>query len=140
MIEGAGLEVPDLVGVVEEAVAHQLSLGRRQPYQVHLLAHTQFEIQIKHHAICFDQMNRNRNRRGAAGAHGRRAKLFEKNTHLVLLLEAERPGEEGRRAGLGADVGDAPRLQAGVAKGEEEEEEQGSRRRARELAWYLRPP
>jgi hypothetical protein len=64
MIEGAGLEVPDLVGVVEEAVAHQLSLGRRQPDQVHLLGHTQFEIEIKPRAICFDQMNRSRNRSG----------------------------------------------------------------------------
>lgn len=37
VIEGARFEVPDLVGVVEEAVAHQLALPRRQPDQVHLV-------------------------------------------------------------------------------------------------------
>lgn len=75
MIEGAGLEVPDLIVVIEEAVAHQLSLRGRQPDQVHLLGHIQFEIQIKSNAIYFDQRNcpnRNRCRRGATGVHGRR--------------------------------------------------------------------
>lgn len=60
MIEGAGLEVPDLVGVVEEAVAHQLGLRRRQPDQVHLLGRREFEIQIKSHAISADKKITNR--------------------------------------------------------------------------------
>lgn len=37
VVEGAGLEVPDLVGVVEEPVAHELVLPRQQPDQVHLV-------------------------------------------------------------------------------------------------------
>lgn len=45
VIEGAGLEVPDLVRVVEQPVAHELALRRRQPDQVHLLGYKEFEIQ-----------------------------------------------------------------------------------------------
>lgn len=55
MIEGARFEVPDLVGVVEETVAYQLALRRREPDQVHLLARREFEIQIKSHAISPDK-------------------------------------------------------------------------------------
>lgn len=49
MVEGAGLEVPDLVGMVEEPVAHELVIPRQQPDQVHLLGHEEFEI--KSHTI-----------------------------------------------------------------------------------------
>ena len=111
VIEGARFEVPDLVGVVEEAVAHQLALPRRQPDQVHLLGHThtQFEIRIKSHAISSDKekkkdyWNRDPRRSGAP--------QWTRKTHLVLLLETEGPGEEGGGAGVRAHVRDAPRLQ-----------------------------
>ena len=110
VIEGARFEVPDLVGVVEEAVAHQLPLPRRQPDQVHLLGHTQTvrdPNQITRHFLWQgkknDYWNRDPRRSGAP--------QWTRKTHLVLLLETEGPGEEGGGAGVRAHVRDAPRLQ-----------------------------
>jgi hypothetical protein len=107
VIEGTWFEIPDLVGVVEDSIAHQLTLRRRKPDQVHLLTHeedsrskwnhTPFPLTDKYYS------NRNPTRRDAPS--------WTRDTHLVLLLEAEGPGEEAGRAGVRAHVGDTPCLQ-----------------------------
>jgi hypothetical protein len=105
VVEGTGLEVPDLVGVVEEPVAHELVLPRQQPDQVHLLGHEELEIQS--HTIPLSHIRINHQY-----SNCRRCRA-ETKTHLVLLLEAEGSGEEGGGPGVRAHVGDAPRLGEG---------------------------
>ena len=110
MVEGAGLEVPDLVGVVEEPVAHELVLPRQQPDQVHLLGHEEgIRDPITHHSMSVTtRIDHYSSRRHCSG---------ETQTHLVLLLEAEGSGEEGGGPGIRPHVGDAPRLEEGRRRG-----------------------
>lgn len=139
MVEGAGLEVPDLVGMVEQPVAHELVLPRQQPDQVHLFLDTK-NSRSNHTPFSTTQRRNHYSNCRSAGQSP------PQETYLVLLLEAEGSGEEGGGTGVRAHVGDAPRLEEGKKKMRRRRKRGATGECSRSfekvmlLAWYLRPP